>query len=75
MASGLDFAQVGLFSPRSLNLARRAKSPRCALGCSDSAVQDRFAAKWGADWRACRDVPGRIPPMPDAPLRRAGGRL
>ena len=41
-----DFAQVSLFSPRSLNLARRAKSGGCALRCSDDDVQGRFAAKW-----------------------------
>ena len=52
MSDGRDFVQVSLLSPRSLNLARRAKSPRCALRCSGVDVQDRFAAKWPGGWRA-----------------------
>ena len=52
MADGRDFVQVSLLSPRSLNLARRTKSPRCALRCSDGYIQDRFAAKWPGGWRA-----------------------
>ena len=58
MAGGLDFAQVSLLSPRSLNLARRSKSPNCALRCSSEGVQDRFAAKWPGGWRP-RGAAGR----------------
>ena len=52
MTDRRDFAQVSLFSPRSLNLARRAKSAGCALRCSDDDVQKRFAAKWPGGPRA-----------------------
>ena len=52
MSDGRDFVQVSLLSPRSLNLARRTKSPHCALRCSGGDVQDRFAAKWPGGWRA-----------------------
>lgn len=48
MVNNHDFVQVSLFSPRSLNLARRTKSPNCALRCSEEYVQGRFAAKWAA---------------------------
>ena len=52
MTDRRDFAQVSLFSPRSLNLARRTKSPNCALRCSCEDVQSRFAAKWPGGLRA-----------------------
>ena len=48
MVDNLDFVQVSLFSPCSLNLARRTKSPNCALGCSEESVRGRFADKWAA---------------------------
>lgn len=48
MVGSRDFVQVSLFSPCSLNLARRTKSPNCALGCSGKNVQNRFVAKWAA---------------------------
>ena len=46
MVDNRDFVQVSLFSPCSLNLAHRTKSPNCALRCSEENIQSRFAAKW-----------------------------